>query len=145
MCRAYASILGERLAEPLEKIKSNPKARFLLYKIALISNLLEVFDGRTLEPTLGLAKIMGLEEYAEESSPDGGESSANEDISNEGTLNGEGKGGVIGGQDSEEGGDAEEQIAGETTEGIVDNETWFLEIFSSLPDYIEPPWSPSRM
>jgi hypothetical protein len=144
MCRAYACILGERLAEPLQEIKSDPKARLLLSPVAGNSRSLEKFNNRTSEPTLGLAKIMGLEEYAEEGSPDGGESSANEDISNEGILHGEGEG-VIGGQDAGEGNDAEEQLVGETSEGIVDNETWFLENFSSIHDYIEPPWSPSRV
>jgi len=44
MCRAYASILGERLAKPLQKIKPDPEARHLLSSVASRSKLLEAFD-----------------------------------------------------------------------------------------------------
>ena len=89
----------------------------------------------SLEPTLGLAQVIGLEEYAEEGSSDEEESSvdekslANKDISNEEILCAERERGIIRGQDAEERYDAEERIAGEPSKGIVDNETWFLEIF----------------
>jgi hypothetical protein len=120
MCRAYASILGERLAKPLQKIKPDPEARHLLSSVASRSKLLEAFDNElSLEPTLGLAQVIGLEEYAEEGSSDEEESSvdekslANKDISNEEILCAEKERGIIGGQDAEERYDAEERIAGE--------------------------------
>jgi hypothetical protein len=146
------NILGERLSEALQKLKSNPNSAGLLSKLTGFAQFSENFGGGTTLCTPGFVKAMGLEEYgllAGNSSDE--EIQDNEDIS---TRDGE----CLYGE--EEGETAERQVETEDDQGTqeaygvekqftdgmaddgVDHETWFLDTFSSISHCTESLWVP---
>jgi hypothetical protein len=63
MCQAYMSILGERLAEPLRKLKSEPKAARTLHLLALMGQCVEEYNREIAQPCPGFVETAGLEDY----------------------------------------------------------------------------------
>lgn len=75
------NILGERLSETIQKLKSNPNSAGLLSKLTGFAQFSEKFGGGTTLCSPGFVKAMGLEEYGLAGNSRDEEIQDNEDIS----------------------------------------------------------------
>jgi hypothetical protein len=88
MCQAYLSILGERLAEPLQKLKSEPKAARTLHLLARFGRGLEKNNDEIAQPCPGFVETAGLEDYVVEETSDDEETPDDEETLHEGEEGG---------------------------------------------------------
>ena len=111
MCQAYMSILGERLAEPLRKLKSEPKAARPIHLLARFGRILEEHSDEIAQACPGFVETAGLEDYLVEETSDDKETSDDEETpDDEETLHEGEEGGVAEGHT---GATAEQEIESE--------------------------------
>jgi hypothetical protein len=132
MCQAYLSILCERLAEPLRKLKSEPKAASTLYLLAYLGRRIEKFNDEIAQPCPGFVEAAGLEDYVDKAISDD-----EENLDDEETLH-EGGGGVAEGHT---GATAEREIESEDlVEGqffVEESDDYFLDSIFSASGFLD--------
>jgi hypothetical protein len=145
------SILGERLAEPLRKLKSEPKAARILGRLANMGRYIEKLNDETAQPCPGFVETAGLEDYIvgvisdyEETSDDEETSDGEENSDDEETSDGEEnsdkheEGGVAEGHTSAT---AEQEIESEDlVEGqffVEESDDYFLDSIFSASGFLD--------